>query len=61
MVSTVFGYDLALYCESGSYFHLYDGLQGLGFARILMQLISSVQFLTEKTQHYVAQQQQNLV
>lgn len=39
--------------ESDSYFHLYDGLQGLGFARILMQLISSVQFLTEETQHNI--------
>lgn len=33
---------------SRSYFHFYDGLQGLGFAWILMQLISSVQLLEEK-------------
>lgn len=35
-------YSQAVYYESGSYFHLYDGLQGLGFAWIVMQLISSV-------------------
>lgn len=34
--------------ESGSYFHLDDGLQGLGFAWILMQLASSMEFLKEK-------------
>lgn len=34
--------------QSGSYFHFYDGLQGLGFAWILMQLISPVQLLKEK-------------
>lgn len=31
-----------------SYFHLYDGLQGLGFTGVLMELISSVQLLKEK-------------
>lgn len=55
------GYGQAVYCESGSYFHLYDGLQGLGFAWILMQLISSVQFLSENIQHYVAPVKQHLV
>ncbi len=61
MVIAVCGYDQAVYCESGSYFHLYDGLQGLGFAWILMQLISSMQFLSENIQHYVAPVQQHLV
>lgn len=50
-----------VYCKSGSYFHFYDGLQGLGFAWILMKLISSVQFLWEKIEHYVAPVQQNLM
>lgn len=50
-----------VYCKSGSYFHLYDGLQGLGFAWILMQLVSSVQFLSEKIQPYVAPVQRNLL
>lgn len=45
---TVHDRTVVTYCESGSYFHLYDGLQGLGFAGILVQLVSSVQFLSEK-------------
>lgn len=45
MVTAAVSYGQVVYCESGSYFHLYDGLQGLGFAWILMHLISSVQFL----------------
>lgn len=61
MGTVVVGKILAVYCASGSYFHLYDGLQGLGFAWILVQLISSVQFLLEKMHYYVAQLQQNLV
>lgn len=38
----VYNSDRGILLGSGSYFHLYDGLQGLGFAWILMQLISSV-------------------
>lgn len=31
----------------GSYLHLYDGLEGFGFARVLVHLVSPVQFLGE--------------
>lgn len=32
---------------NGSYLHLYDGLEGFGFARVLVHLVSPVQFLGE--------------